>query len=536
MTLNIYNKGERTPIYIKGETDHSFDPGDYIEFIGRRNMGNNYREVSTEGEPYNVYSGRYTDTSSYWITWNDLEPLRVKEINNSSLINSIDTLKYFNQLVHYENNVFIDYSTSDLVKAQLPFWLENKFWGWYAFGVGTRNNVVQIDSIYPNRETKLFAKVVGFASDVVSNSHSVSLSLSNQPSGYDTISLKKFEQKVLSTSVNSDLLSEGNNILLLKSYLTANTINSVYLDWYEIQYPRYLKIINNSLIFNFNYLSSSEIYNIELLSASGSNYSIWKQGVEGYKKYTDYTLINDRIIIKDTLSSNDTFLIFKDTAVKRPLIEKEKSFINLRDSLNQSDYLILTSSELMLKANEYKEFVEEKYHVTTKLINVSDIYDEYAYGYFNPESIRDFLKSTHNYWQKPFPKYLFIIGDANYDYYNWKHIYTGAPLIKNIVPSFGSPVSDNWFVTWDTTGAYLPQMNIGRIPVHNSEELNNYLQRHQEYLTEPYNDWNKSYLFFSGGLNDINELTLLREANQNVIDGYVDPAPIGGNNFHFYKH
>ena len=246
-------------------------------------------------------------------------------------------------------------------------------------------------------------------------------------------------------------------------------------------------------------------------------------------------MINDRIIIKDTLSSNDTFLVFKDTAVKRPLIEKEKSFINLRDSLNQSDYLILTSSELMLKANEYKEFVEDKYNLTTKLINVRDIYDEYAYGYFNPESIRDFLKSTHNYWQKPFPKYLFIIGDANYDYYNWKHIYTGAPLIKNIVPSFGSPVSDNWFVTWDTTGAYIPQMNIGRIPVHDSQELNNYLQRHQEYLTEPYNDWNKSYLFFSGGLNDINELTMLREANQNVIDGYVDPAPIGGNYFHFYK-
>ena len=534
-TINIYSKGSKIPIYILGEADHSFDLEDYIEFVGRRNSGKNYREVSLPGETYNEYLGRYTDTSSYWITWNDLVPYRVSEVNNSSLLVTSDTLKYYNQVAHFEKNVFIDYPTPDLVKAQFPFWLENKFWGWYAFGVGTRDNTANVDNIFPNRGVKLFAKVVSYASNILSNAHLLSLSLVNQTLGFDTISLNKYQQKVLSTSINSDLLSEGNNNIVLKSYLTDNTYNGVYLDWYEIEYPRFLVINNDSLIFNFNYLSTTGIHNIDLLNASGSSYSIWKQGIELYEKYNDYFLSNGGIIIKDTITSTDTFFVFSDNSVKHPLIENEKSFVNLRDAAKQADYLILTNSELLSKANEYKQFVEQQYNVTTKLINVNDIYDEFAYGYFNPESIKDFLESTHSYWQGPFPQYLFIIGDANYDYYNWKHIYTGAPLVKDIVPSFGEPVSDNWFVTWDTTGAYIPQMNIGRIPVHTEQELDSYLQRHQEYLTQPYNDWNKSYLFFSGGLTDINELAILRQTNQSVIDNYVEPAPIGGNYYHFYK-
>ncbi len=534
LTFNIYNKGHKIPVFINGEDDHSFDPGDYIEFVGRRNMGNNYRDVSLPGEPYNVYDGRYTDSSSYWITWNDEPRLRVSEVNNSSTVVSTDTLKYYNDIAHNEKNVFIDNPTSDLVKAQLPFWLENKFWGWFAFGVGTRVNTVNINNIYPDQTAELFAKVISYASDDAANSHLLSLSLSNQTTGYDTVSLNRYEQKLLSTSINSNLLAEGNNDILLNSYATNSVHNGVYLDWYEIEYPRYLSISNDSLIFSFNYLQSVNTYNCKLINAAGSNYSIWKEGTE-YEKYNDFSLQNNIIVIKDTISSEDTFFVFTDNSIKHPLVGKVKHFVNLRSSDNKADYITLTNTEFLQKADEYDQFIEQEYSVTTKLVDINDIYDEFSYGYFNPESIKDFFQSTFNYWQQPLPKYVFIIGDANYDYYNWKHIYTGTPLIKDVVPSFGEPVSDNWFVTWDTTGAYIPQMNIGRLPIHTPPELDNYLQRHQQYISQPYNEWNKSYLFFSGGLGNETELTILRETNQAVIDNYIEPAPIGGNYYHFYK-
>jgi len=79
-------------------------------------------------------------------------------------------------------------------------------------------------------------------------------------------------------------------------------------------------------------------------------------------------------------------------------------------------------------------------------------------------------------------------------------------------------------------------MNIGRVPVKSVEELDYYLNKHISYVSNPIDDWNKRYIFFSGGnFNDPSQLTQLKEVNDFVINNYVAPAPIGGNYKHFYK-
>ncbi|HPI39049.1 MAG TPA: C25 family cysteine peptidase, partial [Ignavibacteriaceae bacterium] len=180
--------------------------------------------------------------------------------------------------------------------------------------------------------------------------------------------------------------------------------------------------------------------------------------------------------------------------------------------------------------------ISTQYEVETKVVDIEDIYDEFSYGFFNPEAIKDFLKSTHNNWQEPKPKYACLIGQATYDYHANKTKFQSAPPKPNFIPSFGASVSDNWFVTWDTTGAYIPQMNIGRIPVKSEQELNYYMNKHINYVTRGFDGWNKRYMFFSGGTgNNQAQLDQLRETNQFVVNNYVVPSPIGGNYSHFYK-
>ncbi len=79
-------------------------------------------------------------------------------------------------------------------------------------------------------------------------------------------------------------------------------------------------------------------------------------------------------------------------------------------------------------------------------------------------------------------------------------------------------------------------MNIGRLPVRSNEELEWYFSKHRNYLEQEYDDWNKHYLFFSGG-NPTNqsELELLKETNDFIINNYTTPCPIGGKTDHFYK-
>ncbi len=532
-TLKLFNKGILIPIYVYGENDGSFDPGDFIEFAGIRNMGGNYREISAQGEPYNEYLGRYTDTTIYWLTWGGENGLRVEISNGNPQIPALDTLKYYNELIHKEINNYFDFSMADQVEREEPFWASNKTWNEGNLGVGVLNVSFSLSDVYSDANAKMFVKLQDYASDISTNAHLLALSLNDYPTLYDSGFINKYDQKVLEGNFNSSLLVEGTNKIKVHSFQTAATLNTCIRDWYEMEYPRYIKANSDSLLFVFNYLNTSGVYCFYVNNLQNGFLSFWKFG-DTFKKYFVSTN-NNSVFIKDTLGSDNKFFICDSNKVLKPKLYYKKQFVNLRSNQNKADYLTITNKSLLNKAQVYNNFIANNYNIETKLVDVDDIYDEFAYGYFDPECIKEFLKNTHANWQQPFPQFVFLIGDANYDYHFNKFKYQNTPPIVNIVPSFGAPVSDNWFVTWDTTGAYIPEMNIGRIPVHTAEELNNYLQRHQNYLTHPYDNWNKSYLFFSGGKDDQNELDLLRETNQNIIDNDVIPSPIGGNWSHFYK-
>ncbi len=521
------------PIYVQGENDGSFDAPDFIEFAGIRNMEDNYREISILGEPYKEYLGRYTDTTIYWLTWGGEMGLRVSISDGNPSITASDTLKYYSELIHREINNWFDFSMADQVQREMPSWASNKTWNEGNLGVGVLNVNFSLSNIYPNANAKMFVKLQDYASNISSNSHLLALSLNNYPTLYDSGYINKYAQKVLKGDFNSSLLVNGINTLKVHSLPTAASLNACILDWYEMEYPRKLMANNDSLLFSFDYLTSSGINCFYISNFQNNPVSFWKFG-ESFKKYI-LTPNNGSVFIKDTISAKNKFNVVDSTKVLKPKIYYKKQFVNLRSDQNKSDYLSITNKSLLNKAEEYNNFIANNYQIEPKLINIDDIYDEFAFGYFDPESIREFLINTHTNWQQPFPKYVFLIGDANYDYHLNKFVYQNTPPIENIVPSFGAPVSDNWFVTWDTTGAYIPQINIGRLPVHNTQELGNYLNLHERYITQPYDSWNKSYLFFSGGKDDQNELDVLRGANQNIINNYIIPSPIGGNWSHFYK-
>ncbi len=156
-------------------------------------------------------------------------------------------------------------------------------------------------------------------------------------------------------------------------------------------------------------------------------------------------------------------------------------------------------------------------------VNVLDIYDQFNYGFFSPEPIREFLKQANQNWLYPKPTYLFLIGEANYDYHNYKQI---TPYVTNLVPSFGHPVSDNWFAIWDSV-LQIPQMFVGRLPANDEAEVLHYLNKHEKYLNDPYDMWNKSYFLLSGGSNESQKL-IAKNINDNLRVNYIQNEPAGG--------
>ncbi len=534
-TIKVYNKGLEVPIFLEGEDDAIFDVGDFIEFFGIRNMGGKHRDINAYNEPYNEYLGQYTDTTAYFLTWGGDIGLRVKVKNDLDIQILPDTLRYYYEIARREINNWYDYPMQDQVEREKPFQIDNKTWIDISIPVGTRNIVLSLSNIYPDQSAFVYSKIMDYASSISTKAHLLAIGINSYPEVYDSTWINKYQRVVMEASFSSSKLVNGNNTVKIFSYPVAgNTVNSSSIDWTELEYPRYIKMINDSLLFKFTRTVGREVHGFIPFNLKTNDYSFWKYDKNPVKyKLTRRT---DSLYVADTLDANSIFAISSVSKILKPKFYYAKQFTNLRNVQNKADYLAITHKKYLQKAEEYVQFISDSYDVEAKVIDVHDIYDEFAYGYFNPESIRDFLQAANSNWQTPLPEYVCLIGNATYDYHGNKAKYRGAPPVYNDVPSFGAPVSDNWFVTWDSLILYNPQMFIGRIPVRSNQEFEFYFAKHRDYVQQPYNEWNKRYIFFSGGKGDSqSELNQLKGINDFIINNYVDPAPVGGTRMHFYK-
>jgi hypothetical protein len=526
LTFKIFHKGNEIPIFVSGEEDGSLNDEDFIEFFGTMNYGSTeYRVANGINDPYTEYIDRYTDTTIYWLTWDgDLG----SRIDTSSFIGTSfqDTVTYYTEISHYENNGFLDYFVKNIVEKENPEWIRNETWFWGGQGVGTSNRNFSISQFVSNDSAEVYFRALSWASDKFGDedAHNLGISINSDPAVYDSGYIDKYSQKVLKAKFPTNLLQNGNNILKTISFPVPNSdINMIVRDWYEVEYPRYIHLFDDSLKIRFEQYLVKKLYGVRVQNTSESNqYIIYK--ISGIEKRIEHYLQNsNELFFLDSVQAGDSYYITADGKIRKPKIYYKKQFQNLRDSNIQADYLLITHPYFEEEAADYINFISNNYEVTTKLVNVLDIYDQFNFGLFKPESIKDFLSLANQYWTDPKPSYVFLVGDANYDYHNYRLLEDYTP---NYVPSFGHPVSDNWFAIWDSVFT-IPQMFVGRLPVKTVDELSHYLYKHSKYLLDPFNIWNKSYFLMSGGSNE-SEKSVAKGVNDNLRTNYINPEPTGG--------
>lgn len=525
LTFKMFYKGDEIPIFVSGEIDASFDDNDFIEFYGSVNYAEaNHRVVNQINEQYSEYIDKYSDTTIYWLTWGGDQGLR-PDTSSHLAGGIIDTLKYYTEIVHYEQDIFLDYSTRNLVEWQNPEWIYNESWIWGNQGVGTVNRSFTVSNLVDDELAKAFFRVRSFASDLSGdqNAHNLGLSINSNPTVYDSGYINKFTQKILQANFSSNLLQDGSNTLNTHSFPVDNSnINLIQRDWYEIEYPRYLVLISDSLKFKFNQPGINSLNVIKIENAQSNDHVLYKIS-NNSRRLTNLLKIDNNLYFADTLMSGDEFYISAENQIQSPIIYYKKQFENLADSSLQADYLLIAHPDFDQLTSEYLNLIANNYQVTTKRINIMDIYDQFNYGFFSPEPIREFLYQANQNWAQPKPSYVFLVGEANYDYKNNRDI---VEFVRNYVPSFGHPVSDNWFVMWDSVFT-VPQMFVGRLAAGSLEEFNHYRNKHQKYIDDPYNVWNKSYFLLSGGFGE-SEKQIAKSVNDFIIPNYTEPSPIGG--------
>ncbi len=536
-TFQLFNYGEEVPIYVAGQNGGSFGQGDYIEFWGTRNYPQiSYRRINQSDQEYNTYLNRYTDTSYYFLTWGIKKGLRVSEEKKPVSFPS-DTLTYFTEFNHYELNTMFQNNNNDEIANQTPNWHGNKTWYWgkLPWGgdwiyVGNYNLNFSVNNLYPDKKARLYIKLVSAGSNVVTKAHDLTLKYNNTT--VDSQVINRFAQVVLSAGVNSNKLINGNNKLTITNYNNGTSPNYLALDWYDIEYPRQLSLTKDSLIFNYRDSTADGLRTIKINNANNINYILYRT-LPSLKKIENYKIQKNALYFADTVSYNSQYCIADSASTLTPVFVYQKKFTNLDNPATQADYIAITNPNFLNAVQNYISQISGLYNVTTKEINVDNIYDQFGYGYPTPESIKLFVMNAMQNWKEPMPSYLTLIGSADYDYKGYELKSQGIRLNENYVPSYGEPVGDDWYVIFDNS-IPIPQLKLGRIPINNASELNYYLNKVKDNIAQPYSEWNKRYLFFSGGITS-DDYALFKSVNDTVISHVIIPNPIAGDYTHFYK-
>lgn len=537
-TFKLFFKGKEQPIFVSGEDDNIFDSEDFIEFYAEKNYTyQDYRRIVQMREDYIQFMNRYSDTSIVWLTWNGNYGSRVSLVNQHS-IPAVDTIDSHLVKFHLEQDVRLWYYDPVSTRVQLPFWQENKTWTWLVIGSSGSTSVnFTARDFLPNTSVTVIARLISYAASGNQNAHKHALSL-NSTTPLDTFVYNYRQTINLTGRYSSSRLVTGNNIVRIFGLPTQATFHQSLIDWVDIDYFRQNITIDDSLKI---IIPDSVIRDFRAIKISNVIYpdSILIYKIKpNFKKIVNFNVIGSSpstVYFLDTVGGGDQYYITKISKVSKPILKNKKYFVNLRSPSRGADYILLTNKILNNSATQYKNFIVNNYNLRVELIYDEDIYDEFSYGMLEAEAIKLFLKSCYLYWVAPKPSFLTLIGDANYDY---KDVVTPAPTPrkKNILTSFGNPVSDVWYVMWDSVNTYIPQMYVGRIPANNDEQVLNYLQKHQVYLNRRFNVFNKSYLFFSGGdATKPSELAQIKATNDYLMTNYILSNPIFGNANHFYK-
>lgn len=537
-TIKLFVRGKEQPIYVEGEEDNVFNQNDFIEFYAERNYTyQNYRNIVQLGQDYIQYLNRYTDTTIVWLTWDGNFGRRVS-IMNANPVSTSDTIKSHLAKIHLEQDVRLWYYDPVAARVQLPFWQENKTFTWLFVGnSGFQSVNFNARDFIPNTPVSIIARLISYASNIISNAHRNGLSLNNT-NPTDTVVYNYRQTVNFSRIYNSNQLITGNNVVRIFGLPSSASFHQSLVDWVDIDYFRRNVMVNDTIKIIVPDTVQVALRNIRIENITSTNDLIIYKIFPTFKKITNFSSSGSGpfvINFIDTVGGRDQYYITRVSKTRTPIFSSKKFFTNVRNNSIGADYIIISNKILQSSSEQYKNFISSSYNVRTVLIYNDDIFDEFAYGFPVAESIRDFLKYAYANWPQPRPSFLLLIGDANYDY---KDIITPAPTPrkKNILTSFGNPVSDPWYVMWDSVNVHFPQMYVGRIPANNNTEVIRYLQKHQNYISRRYDIFNKSFIFFSGGdATKPSELQLIRETNIFVMNSYITSAPIFGNATHFYK-
>lgn len=492
--FQLWRNGQEIPLYT------SLDSGplgstDYIEFWGAMNDGKPDKQLYQDPDyQLNDHWSLQTDTAFYFLTVNASGPnKRLLSTFNNIPGNTLSPEPYFMYTLGNYYRSRLNSGNAALVQGTYVYSSAyDKGEGW------TSPDIDSAAKLTPPPHTNLHVDSTGPAPTLYINA------------GGNAVNQRSFQVNINGTSVLSQsmdyfsyakaqvsfplsLITSGTAAIEVLNQPTARP-DRMFVAQYEIKYPRKFDFDNlKSFAFELpaniagNYL---EISNFNYGSTAPVLYDL-TNGSRYVADISNPSLI--KIVLQPSATSRKLLLVSEDaTNINSITNFQMRNFVNYGAAANQGNYLII-SNALLLNGSSGNNPVDD-YRAyrgsaaggsyNAKVYDIDQLVDQFAFGIKkHPSSVKNFIQYALNTYSAP-PKFVFLIGKG-VNYFQYRTYETSDPSTEdllerlNLVPTFGSPASDNLLSCFQ--GNNIPAVPIGRLSVVVPDEINIYLKKVKEY-------------------------------------------------------
>lgn len=512
---------QENALFVKGENDGVFNNDDYILFYAK---GPHDWQIDPETERAVHRQNIYSDEAFYFITVDGVDGKRIQnrtpiQGNSSSVIRTFDDF------------VVVEKDERNLQATGIQ-WFYN-----------TDLNIINSQDFnipFPNPVTSenIRINVRGVSNSSASSTMNVSVNQTNlfdvnffgvTPGGLT-------KARASQNSSNFNLTSDNVNISLRYNN-GGNPSANTFLDYIEIIGKKELIAGNNQFSFrSYEQFNASNIIEYQIRN-SNTIFQVWD-----VTDFLNPSAINNEI--------NGSTFNFKDSAgiFKEYIVLNENDFFRPKSISNSKvsnqdlhavqdiNYMVITVPELAAQAQRLADYHAQNSNLTSKVVMLDEIYNEFASGSKDITGIRDFIKHvyTTNTSDDRKLKFVCFFGDASFDYKE------RTPGNNNIVPvklafnSFNlanSYVTDDFYVMLEANEGTMSTNHTidvasSRIPVSTSNQAQDVVDKILNYYSaQAIGDWRNTVTLLA---DDTDETTdaVLQVGVESIADEITAQKPV----------
>ena len=488
---------QENAIQITGSNDGKFNSNDLIYFYAE---GPDKWSYDSSINSMNFAKNIYTDETYYFITFGGAKGKRISNLQANSQLNETANFANFDDFRMHHEDLHNDIKSGrEWFGEKFDSKTEHNFELEFPNLVKSENINLRLQatnrSLYP---AALNIKIAG-----MEYVYSMNAIYSLGTTGFHH-----------SSPIYRDytLLSSSDNLTLNLKY-TKPTSNSVsWLDYFSLHAKRQLLLSDKQEVF-FNLRSTSESISKYSIQSINPNIQIWNITDPFNPRIQETTKSGNSITFKT--SNNKSFEKYISHASNYFTPEKVGKVENQNlHGLPSLDYIVITHKDFYEAAKELVDYRVSK-GLKARAILIDEIYNEYSSGAQDMVAVRDFIKSIYDKGTGPndLLKDVLLFGDASYDFKN------RIPGNTNYVITYESYESDNYLTSycsndyfaflddteglWESSTSHKMDINIGRIPVSNSEEATAMVHKIKHYeSTKTFGDW-RNRLVYSADDSDL---------------------------------